>query len=160
MILRKEIGANTVRVADRVKERMAELERLNPPNTRFILDDDESEDIRRQLTDLRSRAAIAAFVIFVVLMGFLGSIRSAAVVFATIAFSILISLNLLYFMGLSLNLLTLTGLAMGFGLIVTTLSSFWRTSTADGRRAGTRSRPPSKERRRSSCRFWRRRRRR
>ncbi|NNM33184.1 MAG: efflux RND transporter permease subunit, partial [Gemmatimonadetes bacterium] len=38
--------------------------------------------------------------------------------FTTIVFSILISLNLIYFLGLSLNLLTLMGLAMGFGLIV------------------------------------------
>lgn len=118
MALTKEIGANTVRVADRVKARMVELERRNPANTQFILDDDESEDIRRQLTDLRSRALVSAVVIFMVLMGFLGSVRSAAVVFATIAFSILISLNLIYFLGLSLNLLTLMGLAMGFGLIV------------------------------------------
>ena len=47
--LYKEIGTNTVRVADRVKERLAILERSNPPNTRFILDWDESRDIRRQL---------------------------------------------------------------------------------------------------------------
>ncbi|NNM33555.1 MAG: efflux RND transporter permease subunit, partial [Gemmatimonadetes bacterium] len=118
MVLTKSIGANTVRVADRVKDRVAELEQALPPNTRFILDQDESEDIEKQLTDLRSRAAVAAVVIFVVLMGFLGSVRSAAVVFTTIVFSILISLNLIYFLGLSLNLLTLMGLAMGFGLIV------------------------------------------
>ncbi|MDH3223394.1 MAG: efflux RND transporter permease subunit, partial [Gemmatimonadota bacterium] len=118
MLLTKEIGANTVRVADRVKERIRQLASGLPPNTRFILDQDESEEIRRQLTDLRSRAAVAGVVIFVVLMGFLGSVRSAAVVFTTIVFSILISLNLIYFMGLSLNLLTLMGLAMGFGLIV------------------------------------------
>ena len=118
MVLTKEIGANTVRVANGVKARITELERTLPPNTRFILDQDESEEIKNQLTDLRSRAAVAAVVIFVVLMGFLGSVRSAAVVFTTIVFSILISLNLIYFLGLSLNLLTLMGLAMGFGLIV------------------------------------------
>lgn len=114
----KEIGANTVRVADRVKARMAVVELNNPPNTRFILDRDESEDIRRQLSDLRNRAAVSVVVIFGVLLLFLRSFRSAVVVFATIAFSILIALNLIYFSGLSLNLMTLMGLAMGFGLIV------------------------------------------
>ena len=116
--LYKEIGTNTVRVADRVKERLAILERSNPPNTRFILDWDESRDIRRQLSDLRNRAAVSVFVIFGVLLLFLRSFRSAMVVFATIAFSILIALNLIYFTGLSLNIMTLMGLAMGFGLIV------------------------------------------
>jgi hydrophobic/amphiphilic exporter-1 (mainly G- bacteria), HAE1 family len=114
----KEIGANTVRVADRVKARMDELEARLPPGTRVILDQDESESIREQLTDLRYRALFSAVVIFLVLLVFLRSFRSAGVVFATIAFSVLIALNLIYFGGLSLNLLTLMGLAMGFGLIV------------------------------------------
>ncbi len=114
----KEIGTNSVRVADRVKERLDLVERRNPPNTQFILDWDESEEIRRQMSDLRNRAAVSVVVIFAVLLIFLRSLRSAVVVFATIAFSILIALNLIYFAGFSLNLLTLMGLAMGFGLIV------------------------------------------
>jgi len=118
MYVTKEIGANTVRAADGVKARIAAVGLRNPPNTRFILNWDESRQIRRQLSDLRNRAAISVVVIFGVLLLFLRSFRSAVVVFATIAFSILISLNLIYFSGLSLNLLTLMGLAMGFGLIV------------------------------------------
>jgi HAE1 family hydrophobic/amphiphilic exporter-1 len=118
MLVTKEIGANSVRVADRVKERLAAVELRNPPNTRFILDWDESRQIRRQMSDLRSRALISVIVIFGVLFLFLGSLRSAVVVFATIASSILISLNLIYFAGFSLNVLTLMGLAMAFGLIV------------------------------------------
>ncbi len=97
---------------------MAELETRLPIGTRVILDQDESKEIKKQLTDLRYRAMVSAVVIFVVLLVFLGTFRSAAVVFATIAFSVLIALNLIYFGGLSLNLLTLMGLAMGFGLIV------------------------------------------
>jgi len=118
MRVAKEIGANSVRVADRVKERLAAVELRSPPNTRFILDWEEIRQIRRQMSDLRSRALISVIVIFGVLFLFLGSLRSAVVVFATIAFSILISLNLIYFAGFSLNVLTLMGLAMAFGLIV------------------------------------------
>ncbi len=114
----REIGANTVRAADAVKARVSRLERNGPAGTRMILNYDESEDIKEQLTDLRSRALISAFVIFAVLLLFLRSFRSAGVVFMTIAFSVLISLNLIYFGGMTLNLLTLMGLAMGFGLIV------------------------------------------
>jgi len=117
-VVQKAIGANTVRVADAVKARLAELERRKPFGTRYILDQDESKEIRAQLSDLRSRALFSAVVIFVVLLGFLRSFRSAGLVFATIAFSVLIALNLIYFGGLSLNILTLMGLAMGFGLIV------------------------------------------
>ena len=114
----KAIGSNTVKVADAVKGRVAELERLNPFGSRMILENDESKEIREQLTDLRTRALFSAVVIFVVLLGFLRSVRSAALIFATIAFSVLIALNLIYFGGLTLNILTLMGLAMGFGLVV------------------------------------------
>ena len=114
----KETGTNVVRVADAVKERLATVEGLHPPGTRLILDEDESEAVETQLSDLRSRALIAAAVIFLVLLLFLRSLASAGVVFATIAFSILITLNLIYFGGFTLNVLTLMGIAMGFGLIV------------------------------------------
>jgi HAE1 family hydrophobic/amphiphilic exporter-1 len=114
----REPGTNAVAVADRAKARLAELEGAHPPGVRLILDDDESESIRAQLTDLRTRAIIAAIVIFAVLLLFLRSWRSAGIVFATIAFSILITINLMYWGGYSLNVLTLMGLAMGFGLIV------------------------------------------
>ncbi len=114
----KELGVNAVRVADRVKIHLAGLEQELPIGAYLILEDDESEDIKAQLQDLRLRALIAAGVIFLVLLTFLRSFRSAAIVFATIAFSILIALNLIYFGGFTLNVLTLMGLAMGFGLIV------------------------------------------
>lgn len=116
--IHKEVRVNTVAVADRVKERVEAMSAVHPSGVRVILDDDESEAIKRQLTDLRSRAMVAALVIFVVLLAFLRSFRSAGIVFATIAFSVLIALNLIYFGGLTLNILTLMGLAMGFGLIV------------------------------------------
>lgn len=116
--IHKEYGTNTVRLAEAVKARMTELEALNPPGAQLIMREDQSDDIRRQLTDLRTRALIAAGVIFLVLLGFLRSFRTAGIIFSTIAFSILIALNLVYFGGLTLNLLTLMGLALGFGLIV------------------------------------------
>ncbi len=114
----KEHGTNSIEVADRVKARLAGIEQMHPPGTRLILDDDESEEIKTQLTDLRERAIVAALVIFSVLLLFLQSFRSAAIIFATIGFSVLIALNLIYFGGYTLNVLTLMGLAMGFGLIV------------------------------------------
>lgn len=114
----REIGSNTVAVAHRVKARVSELEAHLPAGARLILDNDQSKAIRTQLTDLRSRALLAAAVVFVVLLAFLRSFRSAVITFSTIGFSALITLNLMYFGGFSLNVLTLMGLAMGFGTIV------------------------------------------
>jgi HAE1 family hydrophobic/amphiphilic exporter-1 len=114
----KELGVNVVQASDAVKARMAQAETRLPPGSRVILDQDESEAVRTQLTDLRGRAVSSALIVFVVLFFFLRSFRSAAIVFASIAFSALITLNLIFFGGLTLNVLTLMGLAMGFGLII------------------------------------------
>jgi len=114
----KAIGANTVRVADGVKARLQTVNGNLPAGSRVLLRTDQSEEIRTQLSDLRTRALVSAAVIFAVLLLFLRSLPSAAIVFATIAFSVLIALNLIYFGGMSLNLFTLMGLALGFGLVV------------------------------------------
>lgn len=112
------LGTNALRVADRVKAKVAELRGTFPAGLELVLRRDESAEIRGQLTDLRLRAAASAIVVFLVLLLFLVSVRSALIVFSTIAFSTLLAVNLLYVTGMSLNLLTLAGLAMGFGLIV------------------------------------------
>ncbi|HSJ26292.1 MAG TPA: efflux RND transporter permease subunit [Longimicrobiales bacterium] len=118
MSIYREHRTNTVAMADRVRARVSELEGALPPGVRIILDRDQSVQIRAQLSDLRNRAAIAAVIVLGVLLLFLRSIRAATIVFATVAFAVLITLNIIYFGGLSLNLLTLMGLAMGFGLVV------------------------------------------
>ncbi len=117
-VVRREIGGNSVEIADRVKAQLAALAPTNPAGVRLIIDDDESEAIRAQLSDLTFRALLAGIVIFLVLLLFLQSFRSTLIVFATIAFAILTTVNLLYWGGFTLNVLTLMGLAMGFGLIV------------------------------------------
>jgi hydrophobic/amphiphilic exporter-1 (mainly G- bacteria), HAE1 family len=118
MELFREYRANTVVMADRVKERLAQLEPTLPPGVSISLERDQSVQIRSQLSDLRNRAAVAAVIVLLVLLAFLRSFRAAIIVFATVAFAVLITINIIYFGGLSLNLLTLMGLAMGFGLVV------------------------------------------
>ncbi len=116
--VRKRPGSNAVRLGDAVKARLAALAPSIPPDARLILDEDEGEAVRAQLSNLRTRAAVAVGMIFLVLLLFLGSIAAAVIVLATVGFSVLITVNLAYFAGLTLNVLTLMGLAMGFGLIV------------------------------------------
>lgn len=114
----KGVRTNAVDVADRVKARLEQLESQMLPGMRLILDQDQSQGIRTQLNDVSARALVSAAIVFAVLLLFLRSFRSAAITFATIAFSILITVNLMYFGGFTLNVLTLMGLAMGFGIMI------------------------------------------
>jgi len=111
-------GTNAVDVAERVRTAMAGLEPRFPGGMRMELYRDQSEDIKKQLTDLRERAVISAIVVLLVLLLFLRNVRAALIVFTTVAFAVLITVNAIYFLGFSLNILTLMGLAMGFGLVV------------------------------------------
>ena len=117
-VVQRAARTNAVAVADAVKARLDELAPSLPPGTRLILDDDQSEDIREQLADLRTRALVSAVIVLAVLLLFLTSVNAAVIVFATVAFAVLITLNVIFFAGMTLNLLTLMGLAMGFGLVV------------------------------------------
>ena len=114
----KTPAANTVAMADAVKARLAALAPGLGSGIVTRLESDQSEEIRSQLSDLRNRALLSAVIVLVVLLLFLRSLRASLVVFATVAFAVLITVNVLHFAGLSLNLLTLMGLAMGFGLVV------------------------------------------
>jgi len=118
IIIRRAAGTNAVSVAAEVKVVAEQIRTHLPPSVVLELDADESKEIDRQLTDLRLRAMAAAVVIFMVLMLFLRSLGAVLIVFATIGFSALIAVNMLYLGGFSLNVLTLAGLAWGFGLIV------------------------------------------
>lgn len=116
--IHREAGSNAIAVADRVNSELPRLEAALQPGIDLILDHDEGEEIRAHFSDLRTRALVSAGVVLIILILFLRSIASATVILATIAFSVLITLNLIYVGGHTLNLLTLMGLAMGFGLIV------------------------------------------
>jgi HAE1 family hydrophobic/amphiphilic exporter-1 len=116
----REPRTNTVAVADRVKARLDSIAPQHPSGVRLILQNDASKAIKTQLTDLRDRSLLSALIIFCVLLLFLQSFRSAFIVFSTIAFSVLITLNLMYAVGYTLNVLSLMALAMGFGIVVDT----------------------------------------
>ncbi|MDH3735257.1 MAG: efflux RND transporter permease subunit, partial [Gemmatimonadota bacterium] len=114
----RQSGTNAIKVAEAVRNEMDALGTSLPAGAKLELAYDQSENIEEQMSDLRLRAIAAAIVIFLVLMLFLRSLGAVLIVFATIGFSVLIAINLLYVGGFSLNLLTLAGLAWGFGLVV------------------------------------------
>ena len=110
-------GTNAIDVVDRVRERLDRIETKLPGGTRVIEDYDGSEQIRRELDELRDRSLLSTgFVLLVLLVAF-RRWRPALLVVAAIAVCVLATLSIMAMSGLTLNLLTLAGLAMGVGLI-------------------------------------------
>ena len=138
MAVRKQSGANTVDVAQRLKR---ELDRLNAEYPQIEMRPlfDTSEYIEQSITNsTRSMLAGAALAI-VVLLVFLRNLRATLVVAAAIPISVITTFALVYFGGFTLNLMTLGGLALGVGLMVDSaivvLENIVRRHEADGEAA-------------------------
>ncbi len=114
----KEPGANSISTANRVFQRLQKFERTFPPGMRLIKVQDQSEDIRRELKLLASRAGFSILVVFMVLLLFLRRLSSPLIILATIFFAVLMTIDFFFFAKMTLNILTLAGLALGFGMLV------------------------------------------
>ncbi len=114
----KERGGNTLRVARDVKAKLEEIKRELPPDLVFKGVDDESEEIRKNLNDLYLLAGLIAAIVFVMVFVVLRRFKPSLLILSSIAFSIVITFNLIYAFGISLNMLTLGALALGFGMFV------------------------------------------
>jgi len=114
----KERGANTLRIARDVKDKLEEVKRELPPDLVFKSVDDESEEIRKNLNDLYLLAGLITAIVFVMVFVVLRRLRPSLLILSSIAFSIVITFNLIYAFKISLNMLTLGALALGFGMFV------------------------------------------
>ncbi|MCK7541185.1 MAG: efflux RND transporter permease subunit [Marinilabiliales bacterium] len=114
----KERGANTLRVARDVKLKLEEVKRELPLDLVFKAGDDESLEIRKNLNDLYLLAGLITAIVFVMVFVVLRRVMPSLLILSSIAFSIVITFNLIYAFGISLNMLTLGALALGFGMFV------------------------------------------
>ena len=113
----KQSGANTVRVAEGLKEALGKLE-ADHPDLKFTVITDQSVFINQSIGSLGSSGIIGGVLAIAVLWLFLRNISSLLIVGLSIPVSIIASFVLLYFSNLSLNLMTLGGMALGVGMLV------------------------------------------
>lgn len=114
----KQSGANSVAIADAVK---AELERIRetlPPGYEIRVGMDMTEFIKDSITVVKQNAVGGAVLAALVLLLFLRSLRSTAVIIVAIPVSIITAFFPMYFLDMTLNLVTLGGLALGVGMVV------------------------------------------
>lgn len=113
----KQSGANTVRVAEDLKETLRKLE-ADHPHLKFTTITDQSVFINQSIGSLGSSGIVGGLLAIAVLWLFLRNISSILIVGLSIPVSIIASFVLLYFSNLSLNLMTLGGMALGVGILV------------------------------------------
>ncbi len=114
----RQSGANTLAVANDVKERAAEVTKLLPAGVELAVSYDSSVFIAKAIENVWETLAIAALLVVAVIYLFLGSVRATIIPAVTVPISLIGSFFVLWLLGLSINLLTLLALVMAIGLVV------------------------------------------
>jgi HAE1 family hydrophobic/amphiphilic exporter-1 len=118
LALRKQSGANTVQIADDVKERVQELRKGLPKGYAIDLVRDESGVIRTSVDAVKEHLVIGALLAAVVVFFFLGNWRSTIIAAIAIPTSIIGTFATMWWSGFTLNTITLLALALAVGIVI------------------------------------------
>ena len=116
--VRKQSGANTVAVVDKVTERVATMQDVLPRGAEVQVVRDNSQVIRTSVDAVTEHLVLGALCAVVVVLVFLGSVRSTVVAALAIPISIVGTFALMYYEAFSLNVLTLLALALSVGIVI------------------------------------------
>jgi multidrug efflux pump subunit AcrB len=114
----KHAAASTLAVVSAVKAKIPDILATAPKGLRLKLTFDQSIFVREALWEVVREAAIAAGLVALMVLLFLGSPRSMFIVIASIPLSILTAIVGLKLSGQTINTMTLGGLALAVGMLV------------------------------------------
>jgi multidrug efflux pump subunit AcrB len=111
-------GANALDVADRVKARLAELQRRFPPGVDYAVRYDTTPFIRQSVNEVYNTLFDATLLVALVVLLFLQDWRAMILPMIDVPVSLFGTLAVMYVFGFSLNNLTLFGLVLAIGIVV------------------------------------------
>jgi HAE1 family hydrophobic/amphiphilic exporter-1 len=116
--VQKQSGANTVAVADAVREAIVGLADDLPPGFELQVIRDESGSIRTGTDGVREHLVVGSFLAAFVVLLFLGNARSTLIAALAIPTSVLGTFAVMNLLGYSLNTITLLALALSVGIVI------------------------------------------
>ena len=111
-------GENAKDVIDRVKIKLADVEKGLPPGVQFKAAYDRSDLIEATIATLKEAVIEEIIIVCLVLFIFLLHVRSALVVVITIPMSVLIAFIMMKWFGITSNIMSLAGVALAVGDLV------------------------------------------
>ncbi|MGH8176934.1 MAG: efflux RND transporter permease subunit [Steroidobacter sp.] len=111
-------GENALKVIERVKERIAEIEPGLPEGVELVAVYDRSQLIEAAIDTLKRTLIEEMIIVSLVIMAFLLHVRSAFVAILTLPIAILLAFIPMYFQGLTANIMSLGGIAVAIGAMV------------------------------------------
>lgn len=117
LLIYKESGANTVRVAERVEEALDQL-RAEYPDVMLEVASSQSGFVAEAIANLVQEMILGAILAFLVLVLFLRDVRYPIAISLAIPISVITTFALMHATGVSINIMSLGGLALGVGMLV------------------------------------------
>lgn len=114
----KQSGENTVEVADRIIAKLEQIKKRAPQGMRFQEFMNSGDHIKRSINNIAGSARDAGVLAILIILLFLGNIRSTFIVALSIPISIIVTFLFMFLGGLTLNLISFGGLALGIGMLV------------------------------------------
>jgi multidrug efflux pump subunit AcrB len=110
--------ASTLAIVNAVKAALPRILANVTPELKVVALADQSIFVRASIRSVLREALIAAALTGLMILLFLGSLRSTMIVWLSIPLSILASLSILSLLGQTINVMTLGGLALAVGILV------------------------------------------
>jgi len=118
MTILKAGSASTLSVIDGIKSLLPRVEETLPSSLNLHAVGDQSVFVKAAVFGVIREAALAAALVGLMILVFLGSWRSTVIILIEIPLAILFSLTLLSWLGETINVMTLGGLALAVGILV------------------------------------------
>ena len=113
----KRTGQNIIETSDAVKRVIQEAQASFPPTTVVKITSDQSEDIRKMVSNLENNIISGLILVVAVLLFFLG-IANASFVGIAIPLSMLLSFSIMQLIGFTMNMVVLFSLILALGMLV------------------------------------------
>ncbi len=114
----KEGDANTVEVAQNVKDKLEELKENLPESTSIKIINDQSIFIKDAIGNVTNAAILGGILAVFVIYLFLQDVLATLVIATLIPISVVAGFFLMYKAGISFNIMSLGGIALAIGLLV------------------------------------------
>lgn len=111
-------GGNARNTIDRVKVKLAELSNSLPPGVAFRTGYDRSDLIDRAVGTLHHTLIEEIIIVSLICVIFLFHVRSALVAALVLPVGVLVTLGIMYLLGISANIMSLGGIAISIGVMV------------------------------------------
>ncbi|MBE7499712.1 MAG: efflux RND transporter permease subunit [Verrucomicrobiales bacterium] len=114
----KQSEANALEVAERVKEEVARIQPLIPPDVQVSIAYDSSTFVRRAVNEVAETIGIAFALVLLIMLAFLRNFRATLIPLIAVPVSLVGTFLVLNVLGYSINILTLLAMVLAVGVVV------------------------------------------